>query len=277
MVKKNCCICDSKKNRLYEEVGDYCLLQCKGCGLVYLNQNHLKPSNFIEDAKTDLKNDNKEKIEYWSFPNLFEKHKSVFLKFFDERIKRVKKHNKNIESMLDVGSGYGFWMDYCNKIGIKSEGFDLSEEVVKYAKDNLNLNVIKEDAMNFQTNKKYDLIMMFDVLEHMENPNKFLTNYKNLLNENGLLYIQVPNLIGFRIPKEHDYGLPHHLWQFNPKTIKKLLKNNNYKTVNNWTGPMGVIGTYEKGKNILLNKIMWKISSKLHLGTRLQVIAKKGN
>lgn len=274
---RKCCICHSNENKPYKKVGDYDLLQCRNCDLVYLAQEFSGQTDFIKDASSDLQKSDKEKIEYWSFPNLFEKHKKIFLGFFDERLKRVNKYNKNIESMLDVGSGYGFWMKYCEERGIRTEGFDISKDVVDYAKNELKLNVQKEDAIHFQSSKKYDLIMMFDLVEHIEDPNKLLTKYKQFLNEDGLLYIQVPNLIGFRIPQEHGYGLPHHLWQFNLKSMKKLLDKNDYSAVGNWTGPMGVIGAYEKGKNIFLNKMMWKISSKFNLGTRLQVIAKKTN
>lgn len=281
MQNKNCCVCDSSEYSLYKKVEQsnniYSLLQCNECGLVYLDRTNLNGErDFIKDAKLDCEKKDKEKVEYWSFPNLFEKYESVFLKFFDERLKRIKANKKNIETMLDIGSGYGFWMNYCETRGILTEGFDVSDEVVDYAKNKLRLNVFKMDAMKFEAGKKYDLIMMFDILEHMEDPNRFLSKYSKFLNEDGLLYIQVPNIIGFHIPREHGYGLPEHLWQFNFETLSKLLKNNGYNIEGHWTGPMGVIGVYEQGKNILWNELKWKISSKLHLGTRLQVIAKDG-
>lgn len=281
MKNRNCCVCKSSEYTLYKKVeqesNNYRLLQCNGCGLVYLDGTSIKRErDFIKNAKLDCEKKDKEKVEYWSFPNLFEKHKPIFIKFFDERLKRIKEKKKNIETMLDVGSGYGFWMDYCEKREIVTEGFDLSDEVVDYAKNRLGLNVSKIDAMKFEPGKKYDLIMMFDILEHMEDPNGFLSKYRQFLSEDGLLYLQVPNLIGFHIPREHGYGLPEHLWQFSFETLSKLLKNNGYNVEGHWTGPMGVIGVYEQGKNILWNELKWKISSKLHLGTRLQVIAKNG-
>jgi len=156
-----------------------------------------------------------------------------------------------------------------------SEGFDIAQEVIDYAQKN-NLNAFKQDLMNFKTNKKYDLIIMFDVVEHLENPNKALQKYKEMLTPNGLLYIQVPDLIGFRIPWNHGYGLPFHLWQFNFQSMAKLLRKNRFKVLGRWNGPIGVVGDYEKGKNIFFKKIMWKLTSKLHISPRLQVIAKRG-
>lgn len=279
MKNQSCCICNSNHKKLYEKVEqdgkEYYLVRCNKCRLVYLNNIHVDQVEFIEDSEKDLDNKNKEKVEYWSFPNLFEKHKPVFLKFFKERITRSRKFNPNIKTMLDVGCGYGFWMDYCNKLGIETQGIDISGEVVEYAKKELNLNASKEDLMDFNPNKKYDLILMFDVVEHLEDPNKALQKYKEMLTESGLLYIQVPDLIGFRIPWNHGYGLPFHLWQFNFESMKRLLRKNGYKVLGRWNGPIGVIGDYEKGKNIFLKEIMWNLTSKFHISPRLQVIAKK--
>jgi len=272
-MKNRCCICDSESSRLYDLVGDFKLLQCD-CGLVYLDRNVSKQEDFIEAAEKDLRSTDKQKVEYWSFPQQFDKHRKVFERFFDERIKRIKKHNPNVEDMLDVGCGYGFWMDYCKNLGIRSQGIDISPEVVDYAKTKLNLDVTHSDLVGFEPKKKYDLIMMFDVVEHLENPNEVLTKYHGFLKDDGLLYVQVPDLIGFRIPSNHGYGLPHHLWQFNFKTMKKLLEKNNYSVEGRWSGPIGVIGDYEKGKHLFFKEIMWSLTSKLHIAPRLQVIAK---
>ena len=274
MANQSCCICNSDKNSLYKIVGKYRLLRCNKCSLVYLDQDNSNQKKFIEDAKTNLKNKKKEKVEYWSFPELYAKYRKVFESFFNERLRIIKKYNKNIKDLLDVGCGYGFWMNYCEKRGIECGGIDISSEAVDFARNNLKLDAWKKDLMDFKTHKKYDLIMVFDVLEHLKDPNKALAKCRNLLKKGGLLYIQVPNLTGFKITPNHGYGLPYHLWQFSFKTLSALLKKNGYNVLDHWTGPMGVIGEYEKNENLFLKKIIWKVASKLYLGDRLQVIAR---
>lgn len=253
----------------------YRLLACSKCGLVYLDKNYYTNQvGFIGDARTDLGNKEKEKVEYWSFPALYKKHYKVFKKFFDERFRRIRKHHKNVHNMLDIGCGYGFWMDYCEKRGIESAGIDISREAVDFAKGKLKLNVLEKSLVDLKTDKKYDLLMLFDIVEHFEDPNEALAACKKLLNRHGLVYIQVPNLLGFKVPMNHGYGLPYHLWQFSFKSLRALLRKNGFTVVGHWTGPMGVIGEYEKNKYLFLKKMMWAVSSKLHMGNRLQVIAK---
>lgn len=273
MANRICCVCGTEENRHYKKVEGYSLVRCVKCGLVYLKASAFDQKGFLDDAKTGLGNKEKEKVEYWSFPALYMKYDKVFLRFFDERLKRIRKYNKSVKSMLDVGCGYGFWMDYAKKQGIDPEGIDLSSEAVAFATKTLNQRAYKEEAMCFNAENTYDLIMMFDILEHLEDPNAALAKYREMLSKGGLLYIQVPNIIGFRIPLTHGYGLPYHLWQYSYKTLSRLLKKNGYNVLGHWTGPMGVIGEYEKNKNIFLKEVMWKATGVIYLGNRLQVIA----
>jgi len=210
MPKLKCCICGLGDNSTYKKVDNYYLMRCKNCGLIYLDQTYSEQYDFIDDAKKDIKNEDKEKVEYWSFPQLYYKHKKVFIKYFKERLKRIRKYHPNPKTILDVGCGYGFWMDYCRRKGIICEGIDISKESIDYIQNTFHLNAWRQNLMEFDTDKKYDAILMFDVIEHLENPNKGLSKCKNLLKEGGLLYLQVPNLIGFKIPLNHGYGLPYH-------------------------------------------------------------------
>ena len=79
-MESGCCICNSKDCEVYKKVKQdnevYTLLRCKNCNLVYLDKKNLtEKRDFIKDATSDLNKKNKEKVEYWSFPNLFEKYK----------------------------------------------------------------------------------------------------------------------------------------------------------------------------------------------------------
>jgi SAM-dependent methyltransferase len=98
--------------------------------------------DFIDDAKVDLDNSEKEKIEYWSFPKLYDKHQEVFDHFFGKRLSQLNKHHQgNISSMLDIGSGYGFWMKFCRDRGIDVYGIDPSKETVDWGREKYGLDM----------------------------------------------------------------------------------------------------------------------------------------
>ncbi len=124
MIKTQCCICETTEySRPYKIIEGYGLLRCGRCGLVYIDMG-INPENFIDDARQDLDSNDK-KIEYWSFPEMYARYDFVFQKYFNERFCRCIKFNRNIETMFDVGSGYGFWMDFCRRKGLKVKGIDI--------------------------------------------------------------------------------------------------------------------------------------------------------
>lgn len=281
-MKLICPICGS--NQKTKELGTrsgFGLVKCTGCELVFLEQiDEAINDEFFEDTENkDKDSENKDKIEYWSFPNLYEKYQSIFDGFFEERWKRIKSYHQDIQSMLDIGCGYGFFLHYVNqaKQGEINElhGIELAPKPANYARKNFGLKIYEIPIEDFKTEKKYDSIVMCDVLEHIQKPEEILKDCYNLLNSNGTIFIQVPNVLGFKLPPSHSWGLPHHLWQFSPKTLSTLLKTCGFTPLNYFTGVMGVIGIHESGGPSLIDKAMWFAARKFKIGNRLMIIARK--
>lgn len=107
--------------------------------------------------------------------------------------------DKNRE-ILDVGCGSGKYLNILKNLGYKNlYGIDISKEQIQIAKKSRLSNVKCIDAIKFlkNTKKTYDVILLIDVLEHLELTYSFeLINliYK-ALNKNGKLFIQVPNAL----------------------------------------------------------------------------------
>jgi 2-polyprenyl-3-methyl-5-hydroxy-6-metoxy-1,4-benzoquinol methylase len=238
---------------------------------VYLQDIDFDVEDFIKDAQQ-----NKDaKVEFWSVPNLYDKHQNVFDHFFAQRLSRIEENNLPLKSALDVGIGYGFWANYLNEHrGIKTDGLDIELGAVKYCNETYKLDSLHQSFESFETDKKFDAIFMFDVLEHFVSPQDMLEKAKSMLNDEGFIYIQVPNVLGLKVPFGHGLGLPYHLWQFDHANIKKLFKKVNLEVVQYWTGNQGIIGHYEKGGPSLMRQWYWNIGNFLRRGNRLQVIVK---
>lgn len=270
----SCCNCESNSFEVdYRVIEDHQLKKCIKCGMVYLG-TRTDPDKFIDEVKKQLYRDDKG-LEYWSFPEMYRKYSFVFKKFFKERLARCLRYNPEIKSAFDIGSGYGFWMDYCRNQGLEVNGIDISGEAIGYAKDILHLDVEKSDLKDFDFKKKFDLYTYCDVLEHQEDPNQDLRIIYKEMKPASLLYIQVPDVLGFRIPYKHNLGLPHHIWQFNYKTLKMLLEKNGFRILKRWHGVQGVIGAYERGGPSVKELITWWMARTFKVGNRLQVIAQK--
>jgi 2-polyprenyl-3-methyl-5-hydroxy-6-metoxy-1,4-benzoquinol methylase len=266
-----CCICrDPKNKQFYRKIDGFELLRCPQCKLIFSSTLPQSQNDFFKDS---LLQENE--VEYWSTPNLYETHTKVFIHFFQQRLERLKKHGIASGTILDIGTGYGFWSDYLQKQGFRVKGVEITKNVAAYARERYQLDVLNSSIEDYQSDEKFDAICMFDVLEHLERPDQILFKLKSMLKPNGLIYIQVPNVIGLKYPYGHSLGLPYHIWQFDPKSLKSLCTQNALKPLEYWTGIQGVIGAYERNEVDFIKKALWDIANFLKIGNRVQLICKE--
>lgn len=265
------CTACSVGSYLYRYVDSFKLKRCRSCGVIHLDQPYREQTSFL----TDVKNQREVKLEYWGYPEYFKKYKTVFDYFFEDRFDKIMKGNPEKKDWFDFGAGYGLWMDFLRKEKrIQSEGVEIEESATQYARS-LGLEVLQADFLEYQAKQKFNVMTVCDVLEHLENPLYALKKCHDALNEGGLLYIQVPNVVGLKYPYKDQLGLPHHLWQFDPKSLFNLINKANFEMVDYWTGVQGVIGHYERGTATFTRKLMWKLASELKRGNRLQMLVRK--
>lgn len=265
-----CCVCDGNSS-FYKNVDGFDLLRCQGCGLIYMKEVATKAINFLEEVTAQ---ENQGKLEYWGYPEYFTKHKRVFDTFFNERYQRIKAHISLSGPWLDIGSGYGLWQSFLKDRNQVCHGLEIEKNAFDFAK-RAGVDILHVSIENFTTDQKFAVITMCDVLEHVEGPMEVLRKCYDLLIPGGLLYIQVPNVVGFKIPYGDSLGLPHHLWQFDNRTLQQMIANTGFKSVGFWTGVQGVIKYYQQGGPSLLRQLLWNFARWSKRGNRLQLLVKK--
>ena len=108
-----------------------------------------------------------------------------------------KKHVKDL-SILDLGCGGGLICEPLAKLKAKVTGIDFIKENIEVAKfhaqkTGLKINYINADLSNLELKKKYDLILMLEIIEHLDDWDKIITSIKRNLNKNGVLIISSIN------------------------------------------------------------------------------------
>ena len=84
------------------------------------------------------------------------------------------------------------------------------------------------------SNKKFDVVVNFEVIEHLFSPKEFLLQVKNILNNNGLLILSCPNGMGFDIKllKDKSHTIDHeHLNYFNFESLSALVQRNGFQII----------------------------------------------
>ena len=109
-------------------------------------------------------------------------------------------NNKKLSQfdILDIGCGGGLISEPLARLGAKVTGIDFVEKNIKIAKShakskNLKINYMCQDIELLNLNKKFDVIIMFEILEHLEDWKKFLINIKRSLKPNGIIILSTIN------------------------------------------------------------------------------------
>jgi len=226
-----CPLCSSrKKKKIFLKVTkNYILRKCKDCDLVFPNINLNKIENY-------------EDIIYKKYSNNFHsknklKKKNYRKKFISDRfnycIEKNFKNFKNLKKLnvLEIGCGTGEFLKHLKEKKIKYKGIELDPQQLQIAQNN-KLNV-DNNNLKIEKNNEYNLVLMFDVLEHIVNPLDFIKLVTKKLKKNGLLICYIPNInsIGFELMKEKQNLIYpfEHISFFNEKSLNYLSKKGNLK------------------------------------------------
>ena len=109
---------------------------------------------------------------------------------------RIFKHTGKVSCLVELGLGHGYTVDYFSRMTDDHHIIEGAPSVIKHFKTknpSFKGTVHQGFFETFKTEKKFDLIIMGFVLEHVENPQEVLSYYKKLLTENGKIYVVVPN------------------------------------------------------------------------------------
>ncbi|MBI04555.1 MAG: bifunctional 3-demethylubiquinol 3-O-methyltransferase/2-polyprenyl-6-hydroxyphenol methylase [Pelagibacteraceae bacterium] len=136
--------------------------------------------------------------EWWSENGKFKllhRIRHIRMKYIIDQYKPKKIKNSKI---LDIGCGGGLITESLAMKGGIVTGIDFVKNNIKIAKkhafiNNLKINYIYEDIQKLNHKKKYNLIIIFEVLEHLENWEMLVKKIKKLLLKDGLLIISTIN------------------------------------------------------------------------------------
>lgn len=233
-----CIICGNEKLRRLRLIREYSretkryypLFKCQSCGFIrpfplpYQDKNKLKiydsPKNirFYEEETGRIERRSKEYLYYFKYFKIYEKF-----------IKEYKIKGRS----LDIGCGAGHLMILLKRLGLRAEGIEISPILIKaLLKDNM--KVYKGNLNDkIMRNKKYDFVIANQVLEHIENPQKFVDSMNKVMRNGAYAVISVPYINGLvpKILRTKWYGLGHgqHLNFFSEKSINMILKKSGFE------------------------------------------------
>src|SRR5690606_34245369 len=100
-------------------------------------------------------------------------------------------------SLLDVGTGTGFFLKAMKSREWEVTGTEKSPQARIFAKEKLNLDLLDHQGLFGLADQRFDVITLWHVLEHIHRLNENMEAYFRLLKPNGKLIIAVPNRNAF--------------------------------------------------------------------------------
>jgi 2-polyprenyl-3-methyl-5-hydroxy-6-metoxy-1,4-benzoquinol methylase len=217
-----CCVCgnnDPDQFNLIYKRENFDVVECNACSFYFIPPYYRK------------------KIQYQQYKNeavtqaIRSGNNWVKIQRHKLRFKLIQKY-KASGSLFDLGAGWGHFMLAGNELGYQTYGIEISEQPFLYCKNDLKLNVDHIDFFKMDESKKFDIITMWDVLEHIDKADDFIEKCAKVNQLNGYLVLQVPQIDSYFAKKHKDkwkmMGLDH-VNYFSKKTITQLLSRYGYE------------------------------------------------
>lgn len=227
-----CPSCNTKNNAVTLKKNGFDYMECENCTMMYLN-----PRPSMDLLKTYYANSkNHQFFKKYIYPASEEvRRKKIFKPRVDMIIKACKKLNAKRENILEIGPGYGLFLEEITKKRFFNQvvGVEASDTLYEKSKKQ-GFKVYNGIFEQIDIKENFDVIVSFEVIEHIFNPKELLEKCLLKLNTNGLVMMTFPNLNGFDVSilKELSDTIGHtHLNYFNEKSISLLLENLGFKNI----------------------------------------------
>ncbi|MCD8528565.1 MAG: class I SAM-dependent methyltransferase [Chitinophagales bacterium] len=241
-MSMKCKVCEHDAVTHFLTSEDYCVShevfeinKCSNCGFAYTvnapSQNEI--GRYYEHADYISHTDTKEGL-------FFKVYHAVRNYMLGQKLGYIKKQ-KAIKSILDIGAGTGYFVNYALSKGIEVKGVEPDADARTQAHKNFNFHLLGSLQDALALNRQYDAISMWHVLEHVHELDAYFEDFRKLLNEKGILCIAVPNYTSF--DAQHygkywaAYDLPKHLWHFSPTSMKILANKHSFRYVQSYAMP----------------------------------------
>jgi 2-polyprenyl-3-methyl-5-hydroxy-6-metoxy-1,4-benzoquinol methylase len=290
-----CCVCNNEDINSISfkyRKENFIVVECNKCSFIFVPQYFSKKISY-EDYKDEKVLEQVRKGNNWL------KIQRHLLRF--KLIRKYKPSGK----LFDLGTGWGHFLFTGKQLGYEVSGIEVSDTAYKYATEELKLPVEHINFFDMGINKQaYDLITMWDVLEHIPDADEVIKRCNLMLKDGGYVILQVPqidSLFAKRL-KENWHMISYgHVNYFSKDTIRKLFERHGFEVKKIKSSfefklfLMYVLGkkkTSESDKQEYFNKtadkpmwmlkimvvahdVIYNIMSSLGIGDEMMVVAKK--
>lgn len=208
---------------------DFVVWQCGNCTLRFTqdvpDENSIGPYYQSQDYISHT-NTNKGLLN-----KLYQKVRNRTL---EKKAKLIVQYTKPAGKILDVGAGVGAFLHVMRQKKWTVTGIEPDEGARKIAEDSFAVQLQEPSTLQKLT-RGFDAITLWHVLEHVHELHPYIQKLKELLADNGKIFIAVPNYKSldadiYRL-NWAAYDVPRHLYHFSPKSMNVLMEKHGLKII----------------------------------------------
>ncbi|MBI3813156.1 MAG: class I SAM-dependent methyltransferase [Nitrospinae bacterium] len=229
-IKENTCLCGDNRYKVIRKGVKYLLkkgkppakiIKCVHCDLA---------RTFPSPAPSEFYNESDKGYLYML------ENEDLWRRFAGNILSEISGYKPSGE-LLDVGCGIGILADEANKKGYQASGLEINPDAASVGRERYKVSLFNLSISQMSaSDKRWDVVILNHVLEHLLQPVQFLSDCRRLLKEDGILYIGVPSYKSWTaIVEGKDW--PHffvdqHIWQWTHKTICEVVNMAGLSIVN---------------------------------------------
>jgi 2-polyprenyl-3-methyl-5-hydroxy-6-metoxy-1,4-benzoquinol methylase len=227
-----CNLCNGASHKPFCPENKRGLVQCENCGLVFVAEQPDAQELYALYGETYFQNEESGEVGYTNYIADEANIRQTANKRFGHIEKFVEKGR-----MIDVGCAMGFFVDEAAKRGWQVEALDISQFATEYVQKNFGHKAHNGSLLALDLpSGAYDLVTMWDVIEHVPDPQGYLERVAELLRAGGVVELATPDVgslpaqmtgkqwIGYKLSDEHVY-------YFSVKTLSAMLEKAGFEVL----------------------------------------------
>ena len=286
----SCDLCGSWESRILQDrveelklPSPFKVVQCTRCGLVYQNPR------MTEKEYETYYDSNYYSLINWNYLKIVEQKGKEYINKYN----LIERHLKSKGKLLDIGCGTGHFLKIGKDRGWEVYGIELSKWAADYGRRNFNLDIrnINLEEVAGTWGVGFDVVTLNHVLEHLPSPSGAIKMISEILHEEGLILIEVPNelddlmflvarvrkLLYNRLYNILKEPLIHHTFFFTKDSLIKILEKSQFQILYIRTLNEDMLiqsNTFGVGGQ-LVKKILYKVGALIGRGPVIEVLARK--
>lgn len=220
-----CPVCGSTTNRPVHTIRQFPIVQCVPCTMVFVNPR-LK-TEFVYNIYKD---------HYFNRPSdgydNYTLTAHLRIKTFEKWYVQIKKFCASAKGQaLDIGCAAGYFLDILKKDHWQTEGIEL-DTTMHADLLNRSYQAFNQPIETFTPTHSYDLITLFDVIEHLPNLQADIKKLHDMLNPGGMVALVTPNVTSTQRKlfgkRWFQFKPLEHIYYFSPATMRLLAEKNGF-------------------------------------------------